>query len=197
MDRRGRIPGVCLGRPAVLAGLLWAGAALVQAGTLRHGDAPPAGLGGPLDLMDSQGRRFGLGQVAGRPVLLFFGFTHCGSTCPMALLTAAQVLASTPRSLQPAVLFVTLDPLSDGPRELAAYLGAIDARIVGLTGHPDQVEQAAGRYGVAVRPRPGGTGLDHSSRWYLLDIHGRLRRVYRHDTPATHLLEDLRILALP
>ncbi len=185
-------------------GRLWAllllacGSLAQAAGPMpQHGQAPPAGIGGPLDLVDPHGGRFGLERVAGRPALLFFGFTHCGATCPVALLTAARVLAAFDGTPAPALLFVTLDPLSDGPRELAAHLGRIDARIIGLTGRPDQVEQAAERYGVALRPAAAGPGLEHSSMWYLLDAGGRVRRVYPYTVPAAHLVEDLRLLSVP
>lgn len=160
----------------------------------QHGLPPPQGIGGPLALVDTQGRRFGLERVAGRPALLFFGFTHCGATCPVAMLTAAQVLASFDGGAAPALLFVTLDPLSDGPRELAAHLARIHPRIIGLTGRPDQVEQAAERYGVALRS--SGQGLEHSAMWYLLDGRGRVRRVYPYTTPAAQLVEDLRLPSL-
>ncbi len=115
----------------------------------------------------------------------------------MALLTASQVLAAFDATPAPALLFVTLDPLSDGPRELAAHLGRIDARIIGLTGRPDQVEQAAERYGVALRPAAAGPGLEHSSMWYLLDARGRVQRVYPYTVSAAHLVEDLRLVSAP
>lgn len=196
MNPRSIAHGLRLWLPGLL---LWAGATLAAAaGPLQHGMEPPGDLGGAIDqLVDQRGQPFSLDRVAGRPALLFFGFTHCGSTCPVALLTAVQVLADFGRGPAPAVLFVTLDPLSDGPRELASHLGRIDARITGLTGHPDRVERIAERYGVAVRPRADGPGPDHSSMWYLLDGRGRLQRVYRYDTPAAPLIEDLRRLSTP
>jgi protein SCO1/2 len=179
--------------PSLLLGLLLAFAAFAAsaAGGTWHGATPPPGLGGPIELVDQRGAPFSLDRLKGRPVLLFFGFTACGTTCPMALLTARELLASSDDRLAPAVVFVTLDPLSDGPRELAAHLGRIDARIVGLTGEPARIERVAERYGVGVRTRPGG--VDHSSMWYLLDAQGRLQRVYPFNTPASDLLADLRL----
>jgi protein SCO1/2 len=167
-------------------------AAATTADPLRHGAQPPAGIGGPLDLVDHRGRPFSLDRVAGAPALVFFGFTRCATTCPVALATAQQVLAGFDASKAPAIVFVTLDPLSDGPDELRAQLGRVDERLIGLTGRPDRIEQAAERFGVGMRPRAGG--VDHSSMWYLLDRAGRLQRVYAYTTPATHLVEDIRRL---
>jgi protein SCO1/2 len=164
-------------------------AALSGANALAwHGREVPAGIGGELDLIDHQGQRFSLQRLNGRPALLFFGFTHCGSTCPQALGTARQVLRA-PQGSDVAVLFVTLDPLNDGPAELRAFVQRLDARIVGLTGTPPQIERAAEAYGVALRGR--GAALEHSSMFYLLDARARVRRVYAHTTMAAELLADI------
>ena len=156
-----------------------------------HGREPPPEVGGALDLVDHHGKRFALSRVAGRPVLVFFGFTHCGSTCPQALATAREVL-HTLQSVDTAVLFVTLDPLNDGPEQLRSFVQRLDPRIVGLTGSPQQIEQAAERYGVALRG--AANTIEHSSMFYLLDGAARVRRVYPHNTPAPALVADIRRL---
>lgn len=177
----------------LLAGCLLAVAAglACAAEQPRHGFAPPSGIGGAIELVDQHGAPFSLARLAGRPALVFFGLVHCGSTCPVALVTAQRVLAAFGASA-PAVVFVTLDPLSDGPHELGTYLAGIDPRLIGLTGDPVSIERTAERYGVGVRAR--ANGVDHSSMWYLVDRAGRLRRVYPYTTPAAHLVDDLRSL---
>ncbi|NRF70678.1 SCO family protein [Aquincola sp. S2] len=159
----------------------------------QHGHAPVAGLGGALDLVDHHGAPFNLQRLAGRPSLVFFGLTRCGTTCPIALAVARQVLDAFGAQAAPPIVFVTLDPLNDGPRELKTHLGRIDARLIGLTGTPPQVADAAERFGVGTRVR--ADGVDHSSMWYLLDERGRVSRVYAYTTPSAHLVDDLRRLA--
>jgi len=172
----------------------WAAHAAAAA-PLRHGQAPLPGIGGALEGVDQHGVPFSLARLAGRPGLVFFGFTHCGSTCPVALGTARQLLQAYGARPAPPLVFVTLDPLSDGPAQLKDFLGRIDPRLLGLTGTPAQIAAAVERYGVGTRAREGG--VDHSSLWYLLDGAGRVRRVYAHTTPASQLLEDLQRLAAP
>jgi protein SCO1/2 len=162
-----------------------------HAGQAWHGREPPPEVGGALDLIDHHGERFALSRVAGRPVLVFFGFTHCGSTCPQALATAREVL-STLQSVDTAVVFVTLDPLNDGPEQLRDFVQRLDPRIIGLTGSPRQIEQAAERYGVGLRT--ASNTIEHSSMFYLLDGAARVRRVYPHNTPAPALVADIRRL---
>lgn len=160
---------------------------------LEFGAPPPAGIGGPVDLVDDQGRRFTNARLQGRPALLFFGFTHCGITCPVALATAKQLLAQASVMHSPPVVFVTLDPLNDDVAALHRFLSNFDPRLIGLTGSPTQIEDVADRFGVGTR-RAGGR-LEHSSMWYLLDGSGRVRRVYGIDTPAPQLAADFNRLA--
>ena len=181
--------------PAALLALLgWlclitAPNAMAQGTPYIAGEAPMPGIGGPLDLTDQHGHAFSLKALQGQPVLVFFGFTQCANTCPVALAQARQLLNAFRAGKPPAIVFVTLDPLSDSPKALANYLSHFDARIIGLTGQPAQIERAAQRYGVATRA--GAQGLDHSSRWYLLDGELKVARVYKISTPVADLVQDL------
>jgi protein SCO1/2 len=168
----------------VAASLAIAPAAIAATSPIR-GRRPPAGIGGPIDLVDHQGQPFTLDRVRGRPALLFFGFTRCSATCPVAMLTARELLARAPAGQAPTILFVTLDPLADGPPQLAEFVRRIDRRIIGLTGTPAQIERAIEAYGVGVRP--AAVGVDHSSVWYLLDAGGRVRLVFPHNAPAREI----------
>ena len=155
---------------------------------LQFGSAPPAGVGGPIDLVDDHGRRFTNASLHGRPALLFFGFTHCGVTCPVALVTAKQLLHDASAMRAPAIVFVTLDPLSDDVPALHRFLDAFDSRLIGLTGSPPQIWDTADRFGVGMQHNDGR--LEHSSVWYLLDGHGQVRRTYAYNTPASQVAAD-------
>jgi protein SCO1/2 len=166
--------------------LLFAALPWLAAAAPADGEPPLPGLGGSIDLVDQGGKAFHLAQIGQRRALVFFGFTHCGTLCPTAMLTARQVLAHAPAgAAPPVVLFVTLDPLNDTPARLRDYLGAFDPRVIGLTGAPDRVWQVAQHYGVGVVR--DGTSLAHSSRWYVVDADGRIERVYAYDTPPERL----------
>jgi protein SCO1/2 len=152
-----------------------------------HGEPPAAGLGGPIDLVDQHSQTFRLERLADRSALVFFGYTHCGTTCPVALAAAREILARSASA--PAIVFVSLDPLNDQPAALRAYLGSFDDRIIGLTGTPGAIERVADRYGVGIAC--SSTAVAHSAKWYLLDPAGRLVRVYGLDTPPPQLAADL------
>jgi protein SCO1/2 len=174
----------------------WAAFALAgaaHAAAPRHGDAPLEGLGGALDLTADDGHPFTAERLHHQPALLFFGYTHCGTSCPVALVVARQVVSAFSVMHAPTILFVTLDPLTDDPDRLHAYLSQFDRRFVGLTGTPQQIERAADHYGVGRESRDGAPA--HSARWYLLDGDGRLVRTYALSTPAEELREDAQRLS--
>lgn len=157
----------------------------------QFGQPPLAGIGGAINLTDQSGQRFTLDRIQGKTALLFFGFSRCSTVCPVAMSQARPLLDSFVARPAPVVIFVTLDPLNDSPARLSDFLAGIDSRVVGLTGKPEQIEEVAERYGVAVRPQQG-VGPDHSGKWYLIDAAGRVARVYDSSTPAAQLGADVR-----
>src|SRR3546814_2438449 len=75
----------------------------------------------------------------GKPVLLYFGYTHCPDICPTTLArlrAVKQALGTEGDKLQ--VLFVSVDPARDTTAELADYVHAFDPSFVGLRGTPAQ-----------------------------------------------------------
>ncbi len=155
-----------------------------------HSDGPVATLGGPGDdyagidlrdpyqrpsftLTDSTGAEYDFASVtAGRPTLLFFGYTNCPDVCPTTMADVALALRDVDPALaeQVQVVFVTTDPGSDTPPVLGEYLDRFDAdlptQFVGLTGPQDVIEQAQLSAGV---PLAEDEGRLHSS---LLLLYG-------------------------
>ena len=173
----------------LLCSALWLNAAALAEPLFQHGEVPRPGLGGALTLTDQQGHSFSLKQLKGQPALLFFGFSRCATVCPVALFQAKQLLALFQSRRAPTVIFISLDPLSDDPASLAKFLAPFDRRIVGLTGSPAQIEQAAARYGVAMQGQ--GANIEHSARWYLVGADAQVLRVYDSATSANLLAQDI------
>jgi protein SCO1/2 len=177
--------GAALSRP-------WA---LAEAQVPTTGEAPLTGIGGDIRLTDQHGQSFVLSKQPAQPTLLFFGFTQCARVCPQALgLMQALAERQGPRQ-PPRMVFVTLDPLSDTPAALKAYLAHFDARIVGLTGSPTEVTDVARRYGVRTRTADGV--LDHSARLYLLGPHHEISRVHGLNVPLAQLAKDILAVQSP
>ncbi|MBI1188333.1 MAG: hypothetical protein GC206_13545 [Alphaproteobacteria bacterium] len=164
--------------------------------------------GGPLDLVDSGGAPTTQARFAGRPALLYFGFTRCPDICPMALDLMAQgmhEMGAQADQLQP--VFISVDPARDTPEEVASYISTerFPPRLVGLTGSNEQVDAASRAFGVgAMRsgdPASPDYVVQHASFIYIMDGAWTLRGMIRSNeaTPEslvqcirTSLGEDLR-----
>lgn len=134
------------------------------------------GIGGPFSLTDHRGWAVTERDFRGRPIAIFFGFTHCPDICPTTLseMTAfMEALGSDTDRLH--WLFVSVDSERDTPQTMAGYLEAFDRRIVGLSGTERQVAQAAQSFRVYYRcvSIEGGYTMDHSASLFLLDATGR------------------------
>jgi len=100
-------------------------------------------------LTDTAGKPYRFGkQTAGKPTMLYFGYTHCPDVCPTTLADIAQALQAVPAKVRQAtqVVFVTTDVKRDTPAVLKSYLAKFDPGLpnafVGLTGSQAQVDAA-------------------------------------------------------
>ncbi|MEU6341203.1 SCO family protein [Streptomyces sp. NPDC046977] len=104
-------------------------------------------------LTDTHGTKYDLvKETAGRPTLLFFGYTHCPDVCPTTMSDIAIAKSKLPKAEQAAltVVFVSTDPERDTPSRLGAWLGAMDPSFVGLTGDFATIQAGARSLGIAV-----------------------------------------------
>ncbi len=155
-----------------------------------HSDGPAATLEGPGDdyagidlrdpfqrptftLTDTTGAEYDFAAAtAGKPTLLFFGYTNCPDICPTTMADVALALRDVDPALaaQVQVVFVTTDPATDTPQVLGEYLDRFDAdlptQFVGLTGEQEVIDQAQLSAGI---PLAEDEGRLHSS---LLLLYG-------------------------
>ncbi|WP_229859365.1 SCO family protein, partial [Streptomyces anandii] len=99
-----------------------------------------------LVLTDTHGGKYDLRkETAGRPTLLYFGYTHCPDICPLTMNNIAVAKKALPKADQDKlrVVFVTTDPARDTPAELGKWLKGIDPQFIGLTGDFATIQAAA------------------------------------------------------
>lgn len=179
--RRGR---TCIVRPALsLAGLLCGLtlAALLSAmprAEANSGDGGPAG--GDFTLQSVDGP-VSLGDLRGKVVLLFFGYTSCPDICPLSLLRIGNCLSTleAEQAERVSALFVTLDPERDTPERMRQYAGFFHPGITGLTGDIEDIDQVTARYGItwARKSSPEsalGYAISHPDTILLVDADGVL-----------------------
>lgn len=131
-------------------------------------------------LMRDDGQTVTQKDYLGRPVLLYFGYTHCPDVCPTTLADLAIALRQLgPAADQVRVLFVSVDPARDTPAVLKSYVNAFGPWFVGLTGSQEQLVALTKRYRVAYRlgaaDTSGNYAVYHSSAVFIFDRQGKAR----------------------
>lgn len=132
-------------------------------------------IGGPFALEASDGRLVSNKDFAGRPFLVFFGFTNCPDVCPTTLFEVSEVFRKLGPDKKVSALFITIDPARDTAPKLKDYLSNFDKRIVGLTGSKAAIDRVVKAYRAYYRKIPGKDGeytMDHTAMVYLMNKRG-------------------------
>lgn len=189
---------VLLSAAAVLIGIVAGGFLVVTgargdpfAGCRRTSVAGgSADIGGPFTLTNTTGERVTEEEVIDGPTLIYFGYSFCPDVCPLDLsrnAVAADTLAE--RGIDVGQAFVTIDPARDTPEALAGFTENIHPDLVGLSGSPDDIAEAAEAYRVYYNRGSGDDEfylMDHSTFTYLMAPEAGFLEFYPSDaTPET------------
>ncbi len=157
---------------------------------------PPSG---PFALIDHTGRNVTDEDYRGRFMLVSFGYTYCPEVCPTSLQTmteAMELLGGQADWVQP--IFVTIDPERDTPEVLKEYVAYFHPTLIGLTGTPQQIAEAAEGFRVYYNKSELGKKegeedehywMDHTASFYLVGTDGRGLAVFTYDTATTAVEE--------
>jgi len=172
-------------RLAILLAALWL---LPVSG---HGTGPV--VGGPFRLIDQDGHAVTQASFAGRPLLLYFGYTSCPDVCPVDLAKMVKIAAAVHQASGKDVtpVFVTIDPERDTPKRLQAYVRAFGKDVVGLTGTTTQIDAITDEYHVYFKKVPvdGGYLMDHSTVLFLVGANGAYLDHYGRKLPEDDVVK--------
>lgn len=134
--------------------------------------------GGPFTLINTDGETVSEQDFRGKPLAIFFGFTHCPDVCPTALLDMSGWLDGLGEDAERIhAVFVSVDPERDLPETLGRYVSAFDSRIVGLTAETeDDIKAIADTFKVRFEKIPlknGSYTVNHTADTLLFDAKGR------------------------
>lgn len=150
-----------------------------------------------LRLTNQDGQPFDLASMRGRPVLVYFGYTHCPDVCPTSLTDLRAGIRAS--GVDATVVFVTVDPARDDAAAMKQYVDYYAAGFIGLTGTETEIAEAAADWGISYRKlesdAASGYAMAHSAEAYLVDAQGTLRHHLYFGTPAELIAERLREVA--
>jgi protein SCO1/2 len=147
-------------------------------------ERPPlegAKIGGPFALIDKDGKTVRWQDFDGKYRIVYFGYTFCPDACPTDVAVMMQGFTRFEKAhpglaedVQP--IFISIDPARDTSDAVGEFSAAFSPRLVGLTGTPEQVDQAAKGFAVYYakgEESSGGYLMDHSRAAYLMGRDGK------------------------
>jgi cytochrome oxidase Cu insertion factor (SCO1/SenC/PrrC family) len=163
-----------------LAALIWLRQLEVNA--LRARSISSFGSVPEFELVNQEGRNFGLRDLRGKIWIADFIYTTCPGPCPMISNRMAE-LQDPLKSTDVHLVSFSVDPTKDTPQVLRGYaekLGAESGRWDFLTGAQSTIYNLS-RNGFKLAASAGSDaeGLPiHSTRMILVDRHGEIRGYY-------------------
>ncbi|MFC0204439.1 SCO family protein [Novosphingobium soli] len=175
---------------------------LAACGRQGADESPPlegAAIGGPFTLVDKHGKTVTWDSFKGRWRIVYFGYTFCPDACPLDVQAMMRGFALFEKShaaqaakVQP--IFISIDPERDTPEVVGEWTGAFGPRLLGLTGTPAQVKQAAAAFATPYSKGPetaGGYLMDHGRFAFLMDPDGKPIAILATDKGPDAVAADL------
>ncbi|MCB2072208.1 MAG: SCO family protein [Novosphingobium sp.] len=140
-----------------------------------------AKIGGPFTLVDKDGKSVRWQDFDGEYRIVYFGYTFCPDACPTDVNVMMQGFSHFEKehpdlANEVRPIFISIDPARDTPEAVGQFAAAFSPRLLGLTGTPEQVEQAAkafAAYYAKGEESAGGYLMDHSRAAYLMGRDGK------------------------
>jgi protein SCO1/2 len=162
----------------------------------RDGSPASSAIGGSFTLTDQDGNIVTDADFKGKPMLVFFGYTHCPDVCPTTLFEVSEVLRALGNDAGKAqALFITIDPERDTSKVMKDYLSSFDPHLRGLTGSVDAITSTEKAYRVYAKKVPGTNGeytMDHTALVYLMDKQGQFVAPFNLKRKPADAADDLR-----
>tara|TARA_R110002049_G_scaffold117332_1_gene270417 strand:+ start:27956 stop:28576 length:621 start_codon:yes stop_codon:yes gene_type:complete len=161
----------------------------------RAGQVAGGDLGGPFELVNSEGKTVTDTDVITEPALIYFGYTYCPDVCPLDVdrnAAAVEILEERGQSVVP--VFITVDPARDTPEVVGDFAANMHPRMVGLTGSPEQVKAASQAYRTYYKAHPPTDGeylVDHSTFSYLVMPGNDVVDFYRRETTPADMADKI------
>jgi protein SCO1 len=159
---------------------------------------PEIKLGAPFALVDQNNAPITEAALAGKPFVLFFGFTHCPEVCPTTLYELTgyfDTLGDDAKDVR--AFFVSVDPERDTPEVLKEYMSSFP-RVTGITGNAGEVEKLKNAWKIYSKKVPlegGGYTMDHTASLFLVKADGSLLGTIAYGEKAETALAKLKRLA--
>ena len=152
-----------------------------------------------FSLTDESGNPVTFDSYRGKTLMLFFGYTNCPDYCPTTLSKLARVLQQLPNDRKEVrILFVSVDPKRDSPRNLAIYTNNFAPEVIGLTGSEPALRALTKRYrttfSYGTPNAQGNYEVSHGLAVYVFDGKGEARLMILGEQTVPDIVADIKRL---
>jgi protein SCO1/2 len=146
-------------------------------------------------LIGSDGKEYTNAQMTGHWTFLFFGFSNCGTICPVTLseLNKMTTVLTKNQVKEPEIRFVSIDPERDSAQRLKEYVTAFNPRFQGARGSEEEIASLTHELGILAEKIPMSHGqyqMDHSGTLLLINPQGQLRAIFSMPHDAKKIAAD-------
>jgi protein SCO1/2 len=181
---------------AVFLAALLSAVIAIPVAVLWRAFSPQIALAPDFTLIDQGGRPFTLSKLRGRPVVLFFGYTHCPDECPTTFARLAKAVRASGVPSDVRVAFITVDPERDFPATLKRYVRLFDPGFIGLTGSLRTLSPVYAAYHTArqidqVDHERHDYSVTHGTTIYYVGRDGSIKGLGQWDDAVAEIVRDL------
>ncbi len=140
----------------------------------------------PDFVLNRDGGAFTPADLQGKWSVVFIGYTFCPDICPTTLADLNRIypkLKANPAGDEVQVVFISVDPNRDIPKNLAEYSHYFNPEFIGVTAAHEALfplTRAMGMvYSIVEEGTEGSYLVDHSASIALLNPQGQLQAMFR------------------
>ncbi|MHA7874818.1 SCO family protein [Roseivivax sp.] len=157
-------------------------------------------IGGEFTLVNGAGETVTSEALVSEPTLVYFGYTFCPDVCPFdTVRNAAAIDLLAEEGVEAQNAFITVDPARDTPEVVGEFAQAIHPEMIGLTGSPEQIREAAEAFRVIYQvpqdPEDEYYLVNHTTFTYLLMPEEGFVDYFRREAPAEQIAERVACFA--
>lgn len=144
----------------------------------------------------ADGSAYSTAPEPGKPMVVFFGYTHCPDICPTTIADWKRIREKLGNKADRVrFVFATVDPERDTPSVVERYTNQYDKSFIGLSGNEATTAAIMKAFGVAAMREENPTGgeylVGHSAQVFLVNDKGQLVALYSFGTSWESLASDL------
>lgn len=146
-------------------------------------------------LTNQENQKIEFYSLKDKPILLFFGYTHCPDYCPITLSKLVKVSQELPENQKPYIVFITVDPERDNPEVLKNYIKNFNADIIALTGTKEEIQEIAKKLGVYIRieKKMDHIHVEHNTSTFFIDKDFKIRYIFSFKEPKETFIDVFKV----